>query len=126
MYWMRASIKPYARRQVGVDLSPGMLQKAFERSTYDDLIAAELTLFLMDNTDTYDQIVVTDILIYFGVLTTLFSRLAKPLRKNGRLIFTREYANVKDAPAGFRLSPAGRYSHTDEYLKYSNLWGLAW
>src|SRR3546814_6752733 len=35
-------LKPRARKLTGVDLSPGMIEKAQERGVYDELVAAEL------------------------------------------------------------------------------------
>jgi predicted TPR repeat methyltransferase len=111
-------VRPYARRLVGVDLSPGMLAKASERGLYDDLVTAELTSYLRECPEnTYDLVISADTLIYFGALEELLERTASALRVNGRFMFTVERADSEDTPTGYLLSPHGRYSHTEEYVR---------
>lgn len=109
-------LRPYARCLTGVDLSAGMLSKARAWGVYDELIQGELTGFMAGRTDAYDLIVSADTLNYFGALPPVFTAAAAALRPGGRLIFTVESA-AEEIPAGFRLNPHGRYSHTDGYLE---------
>jgi predicted TPR repeat methyltransferase len=40
------------------------------------------------------------------------------LRPGGRLLFTLEHAiNEAEVPAGYRINPHGRYSHTQSYVR---------
>jgi predicted TPR repeat methyltransferase len=110
-------LRPYARRLVGVDLSPKMVTKAQARGLYDEILTAELTGFLEQRTDEYDVIVSADTLVYFGVLESVCAAAACALRPGGRVLFTLERAQESDAPRGFRLHPHGRYSHTEGYVQ---------
>jgi predicted TPR repeat methyltransferase len=111
-------LRPYARRLVGVDLSPEMLAKASERGGYDQLVAAELASFLRDGAAGAWQVVVSaDTLVYFGALGEVMAAAAHALAPGGLLVFTVERSADADAPAGFRLHNHGRYSHGEAYLR---------
>lgn len=109
-------LRPYARRLVGVDLSPRMVDKARERGEYDALAVAELTAFLDAHPAAYDLIVSADTLVYFGALGAAGRAIARALRPGGWLAFSAEQAGADAAPRGFRLEASGRYSHTPDYL----------
>ncbi|HSB79369.1 MAG TPA: methyltransferase domain-containing protein, partial [Candidatus Methylomirabilis sp.] len=109
-------LRPYARRLIGVDLSPGMLAKAAERHAYDDLVKAELTEFLGRQTEAFDVIASADTLCYFGALEPVFCPAAKALKPNGLIAFTLEDAG--DEGAGLHLlTPDGRYAHARSYVQ---------
>jgi predicted TPR repeat methyltransferase len=111
-------LRPYARRLVGADLSPKMLGKAARRGTYDELIAAELTEYLASSPQAFDVVASSDTLVYFGELREVLCAAAAALRDGGRLVFTLEYAaSGSEAPAGYRIHPHGRYSHTEPYVR---------
>jgi predicted TPR repeat methyltransferase len=110
------SLRAYARRLVGVDLSPGMLDQARARGVYDSLAAIELTQFLYANPRSFDMIVSSDTVVYFGSLTDLMAAAAGALRPGGFFVFTTERSSDSDAPDGHRLQPSGRYCHTHGYL----------
>jgi len=112
-------LRPYARHLTGVDLSPRMLDKARERGGYDELVVAELTAFLAGQQSAYDLIVSADTLVYFGALDAVLHAVTAALRPGGWLAFTAEALVDTAPPAGFRLNPSGRYSHTAEYLDRS-------
>jgi predicted TPR repeat methyltransferase len=107
-------LTPYARRLVGVDLSPGMLERARERGGYDALEAAELTAWLQAHPQAHDLIVSADTLCYFGRLDDVLGAAARSLRGGGLLVFTVE---ARDASPDFHLEPHGRYSHTQAYVQ---------
>ncbi len=111
-----AQFRPYAKRLEGVDLSPGMLEKARSLGLYDDLIAVELTAYLYRNPETYDLIISADTLCYFGALDKVFMASARALRSGGRLVFTVEHLQSGDATDGYRINLSGRYSHTQDYV----------
>ena len=109
-------LRPYARRLIGVDLSPGMLARAAGRHAYDDLVKAELTDFLGRQTEAYDVIASADTLCYFGTLDPVFCAAATALKSNGLIAFTLEDAG--DEGAGLHLlTPDGRYAHTRSYVQ---------
>ena len=110
-----AFLRPRARTLIGVDLSRGMLNRARSLKIYDELVDAELTVFLEAHTGTYDVIVSADTLCYFGALDRLFAAAAGALRPEGRLLFTVEKA-VDPEETDYRLQPHGRYCHAEEYV----------
>ena len=110
-------LRPFARCLDGVDLSPGMLEKADARGGYDDLQAAELTAFLAALDSEYDSIVSADTLCYFGDLDAVMHAAAAALRPGGTLIFTVEKYAGPETSAGFTLNSSGRYTHTGEYIR---------
>ncbi|MEP6652700.1 MAG: tetratricopeptide repeat protein [Myxococcales bacterium] len=110
------SLRPYARRLVGIDLSPRMLAKAKERGSYDELETAELTAYMRERPGTFDLVVSADTLVYLGDLEPAFAAAAGALRAGGHLVFTLE--REKEAPPeGFRLNPHGRYGHGEAYVR---------
>jgi predicted TPR repeat methyltransferase len=112
-----ADLRPYARRLTGVDLSGGMLDRARAKGEYDALVEAELTEFLGRSPAAYDLIVSADTLVYFGALEALVAALAGALRPGGAFVFTAERSTDAEAPAGHKLHPHGRYSHTEGYVR---------
>lgn len=111
------SLRPHARRLVGVDLSPRMVERARTRGDYDELAVAELTAFLAERTAAYDLIVSADTLIYFGRLDPVLTVAATALRPGGRLAFTVERLEDAAAADDFNLDPSGRYRHSEAYLR---------
>lgn len=112
-----AALRPFARRLIGVDLSGGMLERAHALGRYDQLIQAELTAFLAPLGAEFDVIASADTLVYFGPLDAVLTAAARALRPGGWLCFTVEKSEPADAPAGYRIHPHGRYSHTERYLR---------
>jgi predicted TPR repeat methyltransferase len=109
-------LRARAGRLVGVDLSGKMLEKARQRSVYDDLIEADLTAFLTTTAAAFDVIVASDSLVYFGALVPVLRSAAAALRSGGALLFTLELEGEEAVP-GFRLHPHGRYSHTTTHVR---------
>src|SRR6202011_5820865 len=66
-------LRPFARRLVGVDLSPNMLSKAAARAVYDQLNCAELTQWLAECGQQFGLVVAADVLCYFGDLSAAFA-----------------------------------------------------
>ncbi len=112
-------LRPFASRLTGVDLSAGMLAKAQARGDYHQLQRAELTAFLQAHPRAFDLIASADTLCYFGDLTDVCRAAFGSLRPAARLVFTVE-ALIEARPAGapgFKLTPFGRYSHGEGYLR---------
>jgi predicted TPR repeat methyltransferase len=110
-----SGLRPYARRLTGVDLSSEMVKLAEARGLYDTLVVEELTAFLGAHPEHYHLIASADTLCYFGDLAGVLAAASRSLRPSGHLAFTVERAS--DAPAGYRINPHGRYSHTDPYVR---------
>jgi predicted TPR repeat methyltransferase len=106
-------VKPYARRLVGVDLSPGMLDRARLTGLYDELVESELTAFLGARDGAFDLIVSADTLCYFGPLRPVFDVAARALRPAGGVVFTLERAEDEVQDRGFVLNVHGRYAHSE-------------
>jgi predicted TPR repeat methyltransferase len=117
--WCGPLLRPYARRLIGVDLSPAMLEKARVRQVYDELVEAELTAYFQAAAaESRDLIASADTLVYFGDLRPLSAAVAHVLRPGGCFIFTIEKAgDAVPAGQGFFLQPHGRYCHTEQYAR---------
>jgi predicted TPR repeat methyltransferase len=101
---------------VGVDMSQGMLDHAKSKNIYQKLVKAELTEFLRESDETFDLIVSSDTLVYFGDLSGVLAAFAKALRPNGLLVFTLERA-VGEGNPDYQLQLHGRYSHGQAYVE---------
>jgi len=106
-------LRPLARRLVGVDLSPKMVDKARERGVYDELRIGELTAALAGERAVYDLIVSADVLVYFGDLEPVYVGVARALRPNGLFAFSVERVDGPD----YVLQASGRYAHSAGYLR---------
>lgn len=113
-----ALLQPYARRQVGVDLSGKMLDKAREKAVYEQLHQAELEAWLVADGERFDVVVCADTLIYFGSLEKVIEGLAGRLAPGGLLIFTVQALDaVNGATPGWQLTASGRFSHGEAYVR---------
>ncbi len=107
-------LRPYARLLRGVDLSPGMLEKARAREVYDDLVVAELTTFFLASPGAYDVITAADVFVYMGDIRPVFAAIAGALRPGGVFVSTLERAEEEGS---FVLHNAGRYAHSIDFLR---------
>ncbi|MAI78110.1 MAG: hypothetical protein CL917_04150 [Deltaproteobacteria bacterium] len=110
-------LRDKASQLIGVDLSPKMLDQAKAAKFYDQLIVAELTQYMQEQTAAFDLIVSADTLIYFGALSPVFQAARKALRDDGAFIFTLEKEELGCDTTKFRLNPHGRYSHDEDHVK---------
>ena len=106
-------LRPLARHLEGVDLSPGMLDKARERGVYDALWAGEITSTLAASTASYHLLIAVDVLVYFGTLEPLFACVTPRLAPGGLFAFTVE----KGSAPGYQLQPTARYAHGLDYVR---------
>jgi len=106
-------IRPYAKRLVGVDLAPAMIQAAAARGIYDDLLTQDVLAALSDHPDNYDLILAGDVLIYIGDLSALMPAVARALRPDGLFAFSIE----NHAGEGFFLHSEERFAHSIHYVR---------
>lgn len=106
--WCGPLFRPFARRLVGVDLSPRMLAIAAGKHVYDELIQAEIVEHLARTAGSTDVVVAANVLVYFGDLTCLAQGVARALRPGGRFLFDVEKGEGLEP--GFHVS--GRYTHS--------------
>lgn len=110
-------LKPMARTLVGVDISPGMLDKARARGMYDELIVEELSTFMRRRPEGVDLIVSADTLVYFGALEEPLAAAYACLRNGGLAAFTLERLDPEAGAPAYRIEPHGRYSHQESYVR---------
>jgi len=111
------SVRPYARRLTGVDLSSGMLERAKSTDVYDELYEGELVAYMQSVRQVFDVIVSADTLTFFGALDSVLEAAHGAMRTGGLLIFTVEEMPERHARRGYRLDPQGRYRHSARYLR---------
>jgi len=114
-------IAPHAKRLVGVDLSPKMIERARKRGIYSELICGDLMTALAVS-DCYDVVVAGDVFVYVGKLDAVIPAARRALRPGGVLAFSVESAEDVRAAAGtgtkdYWLGPTGRYAHHADYIR---------
>lgn len=115
--------KPFARKMVGVDLSPKMLEVAEQKNIYNEYVVSDIVTYLKKQTDQYDLIISGDTLVYLGDLRELFALVAKALRVGGMFAFNTEIIQDED----FQMMQSGRFAHSKEYLDrliQENKWSI--
>jgi predicted TPR repeat methyltransferase len=110
-----ASLRPYCRTLVGVDISENMAHLARERGCYDDVVVSEICTFMETSTRAFDLIASSDVFVYFGGLDRVVAAAAGCLRSEGILVFTVEALDSDNAQP-YRLGVSGRYAHAEPYL----------
>ena len=103
-----------AGTMVGVDLSPGMLEKASRRKLYDKLVTGDITRELHKYEDAYDLILAADVFIYVGGLEQVFKATAAALKPGGLFAFSIE---AEEGGEDFVLRTTGRYAHSIGYIR---------
>ena len=110
-------LKPFAARLVGVDLSAGMLAVAAKRGLYDQLVEAELALFMTTCASSFDVIACCDTLVYHGRLEDVVAAAATALKPGGYLLFTLEQLSEDGENRQYQLAPTGRFCHSPAYVQ---------
>ena len=98
----------------GVDLSPGMLEKAQKTRFYDALHEGELVTFLGGRgTAEADLVVAADVFVYMAALDAAFREAHRVLKREGLFAFTVQAQEGE----GFVLGEDARYAHGETYLR---------
>jgi predicted TPR repeat methyltransferase len=106
-------LRPLATRMSGVDLSPGMLEKAREKKIYDVLARADIIEFLAATEERYDLFTAADLFIYVGNLEPVFSAVGGAAMAGAWFAFSTEATDE----ANYKLNETGRYSHSRSYIE---------
>jgi predicted TPR repeat methyltransferase len=117
-----AAISPFARRIVGVDLAPKMLEVAQRKGIYERLECNDLLDMLAgEQSATFDLVLATDVFIYLGRLDRVVAEVWRVLRPGGLFAFSVERLDASDtalpSDVDFRVTVKGRYAHSAEYLR---------
>ena len=109
-------LRDLARRLVGVDLAPKMLEMARDRACYHELACAEICTYLSEQEgSSFDLVAAADVLIYIGDISELFSEVTRVLRPRGWFAFSIEQPSLScDA---YRLEASGRYAQSLAYVR---------
>lgn len=107
-----AFLKSSSQHLTGVDISHAMLERAAQLGLYDQLVCDELLHFLEHDRNSYELIVMADVLVYFGKLDALFEACAAHLTSGGLLAFSVELSEAQD----YLLQSSQRYAHSITYL----------
>ncbi|MCK5092351.1 MAG: tetratricopeptide repeat protein [Gammaproteobacteria bacterium] len=97
----------------GVDLSPGMIDKAKELNIYHELRVSDIQTYLDATTTNFDIIIAADVFVYIGNLEPTFRQCKNRLEENGIFAFSIEEHNDPD----YTLCSTGRYAHSIEYIR---------
>lgn len=107
-------LRDLAARLVGIDLSPGMIEKAHEKAVYDELAVADAVATLEAAPQTYDLVIAADVFPYIGRVDEVFRACRGALRNDGLFAFSTEADESIDT---YVLRPTNRYAHAAAYLR---------
>lgn len=109
------ALAAFARRIVGVDLSPRMLERAAATGAYARLVEGELPACLAAEPDgSFDIAAAADVMIYLGEPGPVFATLARLLRPGGLAALSFERA---EGSAAIEISDHLRYRHAPDAVQ---------
>lgn len=100
-----------AGRLDGIDISPGMIEKARAREIYRQLATGDIETELPSHA--YDLVIAADTLVYLGDLERVFRNVRDALRPEGWFLFTVERSDDGE----YSLGPKRRWRHSESYLR---------
>jgi predicted TPR repeat methyltransferase len=111
-----------ARRLVGMDLAPNMIEQCRDRKVYTDLHCADLAQWLVNEGQQrtrYHVVTAADVFIYVGKLDAVVPAIRRVLHPGGLFAFSAEALEASDEGSleGYRLGVMGRYAHRAAYLR---------
>jgi predicted TPR repeat methyltransferase len=104
--------RPVAGRLVGIDISPGMIQRAGRRGVYDQLVLDDAADYLRGRAEPCDLVLAADVFIYVGDLGPIFQEVGRLLRPGGLFAFSLETTPGAD----YVLQPNRRYAQSPNYV----------
>lgn len=105
-------LRPIVGHLTGIDLSPGMIERAEAKGSYDALAVAGLEPFLALPGPAFDLFFAADVFVYVGALDKVFAKAAARAEPGAWFAFSVEAADGDDLV----LRPTGRYAHSLGYL----------
>ena len=109
-----ALFSTHTHKLIGVDLSEKMLMEAEKKKIYASLFASDINEYLENNSENYDVVISSDVLIYTGKLNNIFKEISKTLRWGGLFSFSIE--SLTDSHNDYSLDDTGRYKHNHHYI----------
>ena len=97
----------------GVDLSKSMLEQARRTNAYNKLIYRDISDYLLVEELDFNYYVATDVFIYVGDLSNIFSLIKSRNKSSGKMVFSTEDTDGDT----FVLGQSGRYSHSKKYIE---------
>jgi len=97
----------------GLDLSQKMVDQARAKGLYDELVKEDVCQYLDSSQHQYDLFIATDVFIYIGELTDVFSKVSAHAKPGSCFVFSTEAVSEQD----YILRPSGRYAHSKNYIK---------
>ncbi|HUF57758.1 MAG TPA: methyltransferase, partial [Thermohalobaculum sp.] len=109
-----------AEHVTGVDLSEGMLDRAFDRGVYDDLYVGDVLGFLAtedeEEAPPWDLVAAADMLPYLGPVAPLFAGVAALAAAGAVFLFSTE-ALAEPASVPYAVGPGQRFAHAPAHLR---------
>jgi len=102
---------------VGVDVSQKMLAQAAKTSCYDALHPQTVQTFLQDNRQSFDLLVVLEVMAYIGACDDLFAQLAANITADGRVLLSVECLPAEITNCHYQCSQHGRFQYGHTYLQ---------
>jgi predicted TPR repeat methyltransferase len=106
--------RTWARRLVGVDLAPKMIEQARQRGLYDELILGDVLVPLHQPDSGYDLIIAADVFVYIGNIEAIIKAGKMALSGRGYFAFSTE---LHHGPEDFVLRTTGRYAQSPQYIE---------
>ena len=110
------SLRPVARRLVGVDVSQKMMDVARAKGGYDELILGDAVDYMSRHPESFDLVVAADVIIYIGRIEPLLAAARIALRSGGAIALSAESLPPDLDNGSYVLRPSGRYQHSPRYL----------
>ena len=100
----------------GIDLSPGMIEKARETGLYGELEVGDMLEGLRAKPDACaDLVLAADAMVYVADLVPVLTEIRRVLASGGLLAFTLE----RNAGEGVMIGEGLRYAHSPQYVRAS-------
>lgn len=117
---MAAHLAAITRFRIGLDLAPGMLERAAARGLYDKLYLVDAAGFMSQWVEAgeapFDLVTAGDLLPYLGDLEPLFAGIGACLAPGGLFAFSTEIA-PEGTPLGYVVGRHTRYAHSESYVR---------
>ncbi|PHR27023.1 MAG: hypothetical protein COA36_10420 [Desulfotalea sp.] len=100
------------KRLDGVDLSPKMIDVAYDKEMYHSLYVSGIKEYLLEDVGLYDFVLAADVFAYVGDLQEVLENLHKRVTADVLFCFSTEKCHGD----GFELLSTGRFAHSAAYV----------